>query len=102
MKSKHSIVLAASITRARWHRDLMVNVSCGHRYDHVFDVTEQRWLTLTFHEKINSHMCDSNSIFQYTLFFMSYVNANRLNCKKENSNFCKNDLRTMHILIQRR
>lgn len=98
MKSKHWIVLAASITRARWHRDLMVNVSCGHRYDHVSDVTEQRWLTLTFYEKIDSYMCDQICILSFTLFSMLhaifYVNANRLNyTKKFNSlqKWLKND-----------
>lgn len=98
MKSKHWIVLAASITRARWHRDLMVNVSCGHRYDHVSDVTEQRWLTLTFYEKIDSYICDQICILSFTLFSMLhaifYVNANRLNyTKKFNSlqKWLKND-----------
>lgn len=98
VKSKHWIVLAASITRARWHRDLMVNVSCGHRYDHVSDVTEQRWLTLTFYEKIDSYMCDQICILSFTLFSMLhaifYVNANRLNyTKKFNSlqKWLKND-----------
>lgn len=55
----------------------MVNASCGYRYDHVSDVTEQRWLTLTFHEKTDSYTCDQICIlpFRYTLFSMLRVNA---------------------------
>lgn len=97
MRSKHSIVLAASITRARWHRDLMVNVSCGHRYDHVSHVTEQLMAY--------SHVSRENRfpyvwiricILSFELFSMSRVNANRLNYKKK-FNFLQKWLRTKII-----